>query len=166
MSIAVEFDVEGTRYLSLGLNAVQRYFGNTRGLMRQMGAAVESQTRRRIQDEKEAPDGTPWVPWSEEYAATRHGNQSLLINQGHLLNSIRAGLVTDDAVVIGTHLDYGAFHQFGVPFHVSRELGGIPARPFLDVEFEHDANRQELGLILKDWIDAGGEAARPYERRR
>ena len=69
MAVAVEFDVEGVRYLSLGLNAMQRYLGDTRGLMRQLGAAVESQTKRRIQDEKRGPDGRRWPPWSERYAA-------------------------------------------------------------------------------------------------
>ena len=151
MAVAIEFDVDGVRYLSLGLDRTARRMRDTRGLMQQLGAAVESQTKRRIQEEKTAPDGTPWKPWSPGYAATRHGNHSLLVNQGHLLNSIRWALAGAELVNIGTNLEYAPYHQGGVPWHTSRELGGIPARPFLDVEFEHRDNLDELDNILGDW---------------
>ena len=156
MSVAVEFDVEGVRYLSLGLSAMQRYLGDTRGLLQTMGAAVESQTKRRVQSEKRAPDGTRWKPWSPAYARTRHAGHSLLINRGHLQNSIRWALMGPDEVTIGTHLEYGPRHQFGI---------GVPARPFLDPEFVHDGNRRELELILTDWVDGGGDLAARYGSR-
>ena len=57
-------------------------------LLDSIGAVVESQTRRRIADEKTAPDGSAWAPWSDAYAKTRHGNQSLLQGEGALLDSI------------------------------------------------------------------------------
>lgn len=156
MGVAVEFDVDGTRYLSLGLSAMQRHFGNTRQLMQTMGAAVESQTRRRIADEKTGPDGRRWKPWSARYARTRHANHSLLVNEGHLLNSIRWALLGSDAVTIGTNLAYGPVHQFGV---------GVPARPFLDPEFDDEDNRNEIDLILQDWLDRGGDVAARYGGR-
>ncbi|MFA0026812.1 phage morphogenesis protein, partial [Vibrio sp. 10N.261.49.A5] len=33
-------------------------------LLDSLGGIVESQTRRRIADEKTAPDGSPWPGWS------------------------------------------------------------------------------------------------------
>ena len=87
------------------------------------------------------------------------------MNRGHLLNSIRWALAGPDAVTIGSHLEYAAYHQFGIPWHASRQLGGLPARPFLDVEFEDDASRRELDLILSDWVSGGGDLARRFGAR-
>ncbi len=62
-------------------------------LAQDIGAMIERQTKDRIQTEKTAPDGTPWAPWSDRYAATRNtGNRranSLLIDSENLLGSIQ-----------------------------------------------------------------------------
>lgn len=58
-------------------------------LLDSLGGIVESQTRRRIADEKTSPDGQRWDDWSSSYAKTRHGNQSLLQADGDLLDSIQ-----------------------------------------------------------------------------
>lgn len=96
-----------------------------RELLEQIGATHESQVRRRIQNEKTAPDGTAWPAWSEQYAKTRHGGQSLLSGEGELLSSIENQLLSH-AVAIGTPLVYGGVHQNGfdgrinVPAHQRR----------------------------------------------
>ena len=54
-------------------------------LLESIGAVVESQTRRRISDEKTSPAGERWEEWSEGYSKTRSGNQSLLQGNGDLL---------------------------------------------------------------------------------
>ena len=41
-----------------------------RELLESIGSIAESQTRRRISDEKTAPDGTPWQDWSAGYEKT------------------------------------------------------------------------------------------------
>lgn len=81
-------------------------------LLDTLGAVVESQTRRRISDEKTAPDGQPWDGWSPGYAKTRHGNQSLLQGDGDLLDSIQY-VVERNKVRIGSPLAYAAVHQEG-----------------------------------------------------
>lgn len=58
-------------------------------LLASLGSIVETQTKIRIADEKKAPDGTPWAAWSEGYARTRHGNQSPLVGEGDLRDSIQ-----------------------------------------------------------------------------
>ena len=42
------------------------------GLLHALGAEVESQTRRRIGEEKESPEGEAWQAWSPADAQTRH----------------------------------------------------------------------------------------------
>ena len=89
MAVSVEVSAHGVelaRYQRL-LDTLGRS-DHKAELLESIGAVAESQTRRRISDEKTAPDGTPWAPWSTDYAKTRHGNQSLLQGDGDLLDSI------------------------------------------------------------------------------
>ncbi|TQP97128.1 phage morphogenesis protein [Vibrio cholerae] len=81
-------------------------------LLDSLGAVVESQTRRRIADEKSAPDGTKWDSWSNGYAKTRNGNQSLLQGDGDLLDSIQY-VVEKNQVRVGSPLVYAGVHQDG-----------------------------------------------------
>ena len=55
-----------------------------------VGALLESSTKRRIADEKTAPDGTRWPGWSDAYGATRRRGQTLLVSEGDLRDSIQA----------------------------------------------------------------------------
>lgn len=89
-------------------------------LLDSLGGIVESQTRRRIADEKTSPDGQRWDDWSSSYAKTRHGNQSLLQGEGDLLGSIQYQ-VQRNQVRIGSPLAYAGVHQdgFSGPVQVS-----------------------------------------------
>ncbi|HHC6515887.1 TPA: phage virion morphogenesis protein [Vibrio parahaemolyticus] len=107
--------------LVTGLEEIQRYeeliatLGDPKHkaeLLDAMGAVVDRQTRRRIANEKTAPDGTPWPDWSPEYKKTRHGNQSLLQGGGGLLDSITY-VVQRNQVRIGSPLPYSRVHQDG-----------------------------------------------------
>lgn len=64
-------------------------------LMYEVGALVEDQTKLRIDEEKRAPDGQPWGPWSEAYDNTRnHAKHSLLVGKatcGIAFRTIRPG---------------------------------------------------------------------------
>lgn len=107
----------------------------------EIGALVEDQTKLRIADEKAAPDGTPWAPWSARHAATRNtGNairHSLLVGEGDLRDSIQNFTTSLDAVV-GTPLIYGATHQFG------STDGTIPARPYLGLSADNRIAIEDL----------------------
>lgn len=111
------------------------------GLLDVIGSEVESQTRRRISDEKTGPDGEPWDPWSDGYAPTRHSGQSLLQSEGHLLDSIQPLVTGTERLEVGTNLLYGATHQFG--------RDGTPARPFLGLSPE---NSDDVEAVITDWI--------------
>ncbi|MDU7778697.1 MAG: phage virion morphogenesis protein [Aeromonas sp.] len=151
-------------------------------LLESIGAVVESQTRRRISDEKTAPDGSAWTPWSAAYQKTRHGNQSLLQGEGALLDSIEYQVQRNN-VRVGSALAYAGVHQDGfsgqvqVPAHIRRitqafgkalkfpvysSVGGftrqmeMPARPYLGLSSD---NQTELLAVIGDfWQDVMKEA--------
>ena len=96
-----------------------------------------------------ATDGSAWVPWSEDYAITRHGGQSLLIDQGYLQDSIQN--ISDGANArVGAHMAYGAIHQEGGQAGRGKKTT-IPARPYPGLS-EHD--RQAVETFVLDQLAA------------
>ncbi|EBU8551961.1 phage morphogenesis protein [Salmonella enterica subsp. enterica serovar Telelkebir] len=120
MGISVE--VSGTEQLARMRAAVEKLADADlqAELLDSIGAVVESQTRRRISSEKTAPSGEKWQAWSDSYAETRHGNQSLLQGNGDLLDSIQF-IVERGRVRVGSPLAYAAVHQDG--FNDSVNIG-------------------------------------------
>lgn len=125
-------------------------------LMTGIGAIGESQTRRRIEEEKTAPDGSPWQP-------NRAGTSILLETGEHLLGSIAFTADADEAVW-GASWEYAHVHQNGMVItptsaRALRFMSGgaavfakkvtIPARPFVGLS---DENREEiLDLVTDVW---------------
>lgn len=139
----------GLAYDLSGLDVLRRRVGalgkiDRRALLDVIGATVESQTRRRITDDKEAPDGNEWAAWSGGYAAKRHGGHSLLEGEGLLLGSLGyAVALAGDQVEVGSNMIYAATHQFG------DEKRNIPARPFLGLSRDDEA---ELDDAIDNFI--------------
>jgi phage virion morphogenesis protein len=120
-----------------------------------MGALIESQTRRRLSEEKSAPDGPAWKPNAE--------GTSILVRQGHLLASIHSR-ASGSEVRVGSGLVYSAIHQFGGTIepkdadalhfeiggrHVAAKRVTIPARPYLGFSAE---NKAEIKRELTTYI--------------
>ncbi len=139
MSVAIEIDLKVSKKLARAMSRLSRM--NTRDLLDQVGNMVANQTKFRLQKEKTDPDGHAWPEWSEDYAKTRHGNQSLLISSGALQGSIEHELQSNQ-VDVGSNLKYAATHQFG--------RGGIPARPYLGVS---RANAEDIDAMMEDWFE-------------
>lgn len=119
-------------------------------LLDAIGAEVETQTHRRLRDEKTAPDGTPWEPWSDSYKRSRHGGNGLLMGEGDLDDSIQY-LVNGDAVEIGSNIeDYAAIHQFGGTSDMAPGPASIPAREYLGLS---DENIDDIAAIIDDFVD-------------
>ena len=116
-------------------------------LVRDLAAAVESQTKRRIGETKTDPDGAPWPEWAESTRRRRRGGQSLLQEEGGLLDSIQSVDEGDD-ILVGSNLVYAATHQFGSDPDDGRN---IPARAYLGVG---DEDRDELEEVVGDWLEA------------
>lgn len=123
MSVGVVMTSPGLERLNARLQTIGRVFSGAAGnrLLEAVGAIVESQTRRRISDEKTTPQGKKWEKWSDEYAASKHGadkghaphpgelresqGHSLLVLDGGLLDSIQF-LATGTEVEVGSNLVY------------------------------------------------------------
>ena len=95
-----------------------------RGALSDIADYGESSTRRRLSDEKRAPDGSAWPAWSDDYAKTREPQHSLLENRGDLIDSITSDSDADSALW-GSNLIYAATHQLG------DDNRNIPARAYL-----------------------------------
>lgn len=99
-------------------------------LLQGIGAEAESQTRRRIQEEKRGPDGVEWDEWSEAYAKSKHGQRGhephpgeLTSSGGHTLLQLDGGLLDSiqyevfaSEVRVGSNLVYAAPNQAQRPF--------------------------------------------------
>jgi phage gpG-like protein len=123
-------------------------------LMSVISAMGESQTRRRISDEKTAPDGTAWAP-------NREGTPILLKSGEHLLGSI-AWTSSAAEAEWGASWEHAHVHQSGMTIvpknakQLSFMLGGklvhakkvtIPARPFIGLSAE---NGEEILRLVTD----------------
>ena len=120
-------------------------------LLSMIGALGESQTRRRIEDEKTAPDGSAWPPNAE-------GTPILHRTGQHLLNSI-SWIPGDDSVEWGAGWEFAHIHQHGATItpktagRLAFSVGGrqvfakrvrIPARPFLGISADNATEILEL----------------------
>lgn len=150
---------------------IQRLAGiDKTDLLDAVGFEVENQTKRRIGSEKQAPDGTPWVELSDDYAAAKPKGD-LLELEGVLWNSIQYN-VQGDTVQVGSNVVYAAIHQLGgktKPHRIVAKnkqalaFGGgvykavnhpgsdIPARPYLGLSTD---NIDDIESILDGFMDA------------
>lgn len=118
-------------------------------MMNGIGQLLWSSTRQRIATEKQGPQGEVWNPWSEDYAATRHGGHSLLQGRGDLHDSlinISQGLVAS----VGVHVAYGAIHQEGGQAGRNKSVT-IPARPYLGMS---DEDRNAITKLVIERVEA------------
>lgn len=125
-------------------------------LMTDIASIGEEQTRRRITDEKTAPDGTPWLPNTQ-------GTSILMQSGQHLLSSL-AWTSSAEQAEWGATWEYAHVHQDGmtiVPkngkalvFTLGRNAQmihakkvTIPPRPFVGLS---DDNIKEIIDVVTD----------------
>lgn len=140
--IELAVDLEG---LADGQSVIASLGGVIPDLMDGVGALVESQTRRRLSEEKTAPDGEPWALRSPGYAQSLRPGTSILIRSGGLLDSL-AYEARGNEVSVGSDLIYAAIHQHGGTADMAPGPAAIPARPFLGLS---DENERELLEFLE-----------------
>lgn len=125
-------------------------------LMEGIAAIGESQTRRRISEEKTAPDGTAWLPNAE-------GTSILLKTGRNLLDSIASQSSAVEAEW-GATWQYAHVHQEGAEIvpkgaeFLVFKIGGktvrakkvtIPARPFVGLSAD---NETEIREVVTDYL--------------
>ena len=123
--IGLTYDLSGIDRIAARVEKIARI--DRRGLLDVIGATVETQTRRRLEEEKTAPDGSKWPELSAAYAAKKKGTGGILEKDGHLIDSQEYHVLDDDSVEAGSNLKYSRIHQEGsgsepvdVPAHVRR----------------------------------------------
>ncbi len=129
-----------------------------RELMDTIGSFGVSSTQQRFLDKK-SPDGDNWT---KSARAKKDGGQTMR-DTNRLFESLTHE-ASPDHVAWGTNVIYAAIHQFGGVIKAKTAKGlsffvggsfvnvkqiNMPARPFLDVSSEDEA---EINTIVDDWI--------------
>ena len=118
-------------------------------LMADIGGALVTSAKMRIEHTNIAPDG---VPWPQSFRARVKGGPTLW-DSGHLAYNIVSAASARE-VEVGTNLPYAAVHQFGATIvpqaagalsfkladgtHVTAGKVEIPARPYLGLSAEDE----------------------------
>lgn len=147
--IGIQIDADGIGAASAAL----RNIGSPEAremLLEAAGAIAESAARERIADTKQAPDGTPWAPWSaktaERYLDEGRSGNSLLHKDGHLRDSIAWNIgPRADFVEVGSNRVYAAIQQLGADDASAGH--GIPARPYLGLSAQDAADIEAAALM-------------------
>lgn len=137
--VATRFEIEGLVNVGLVLGRLSQL--DLSSLADKASAYLISSTQDRITGEQTSPEGDPWAPWSPDYAATRHGNQSLLVGGGDLRDSLKR-FSSGTEIGAGSNLEYAAVHQFG------SDDGSTPARPYLGLSPLDQREIEQMALDL------------------
>ncbi|KAA6405750.1 phage virion morphogenesis protein [Candidatus Tokpelaia sp.] len=121
-----------------------------------LGRLIQGQTRRRLVDEKTAPNGEEWKP--------NKAGTSILYASGALMRSIDYA-ATSDYVAVGSGLNYARIHQFGGKIEPKNAkslrfigVGGgavfakmvqMPARPYIGLSAD---NAEEIVHTAEAWL--------------
>lgn len=125
------------RAILAALQQLQQASVNLSPAMRKIGEDLKESTQQRFSS-KTGPDGEAWLG-NAESTIERKGRNQPLTDIGTLGNTIDYQLLGNDAVQIGSPLEYAAMQQFGGTKAEFPQLwGDIPARPFLGVSAEDE----------------------------
>lgn len=156
MSVGLKIEMADLLKAEMHVSRLALEAGDSEKLMAELGALGESQTRRRIEVEKTAPDGTPWKPNIE-------GHSILLETGRHLRDSI-AFIASADEVQWGESWEFAHVHQYGATiapksaraliFMLKGKKTGakkvtIPARPSVGIS---EANAHEITEHVSDFL--------------
>lgn len=120
---------------------------DARPLFTEIGSALEGSTRQRFQD-KESPDGIPWIELRPATQAAKRG-PGILVERGDLLASVAFEAGPDFVQIIAGPTAYAAVHQFGGSEGMAPGAAAIPARPYLGVS---DEDETEINEAAADWL--------------
>lgn len=147
---------------------------NLTDLLKNVGSAVEYQTRKRIAITKLDPNGDRWKPWSDAYqlkqdelwAASKakyerknpgrkaRRSKGLLFQSGSLYDDIKSHTWGRN-LIVGSNLVYASTHQYGSRRRNKSGEQAIPPRPYLGLSTADKAAIRKLtkaflkGLLQK-----------------
>lgn len=155
--VATIIDISDLQFAMAHVSRLSLDDGGAAKLLEELGALGERQTRRRIETEKTAPDGTPWAP-------NKEGHSILLESGRHLRDSVAFIASGSEEVQWGESWEFAHVHQYGatiVPKTAQRlafTLNGkkvfakkvtIPARPSVGISSD---NAQEITEHVSDFL--------------
>lgn len=143
----VNIDISELQELSAILNHSALSSTDRVALMKSLGNEIVEQSRSRILETQEDPEGNKW----QDYAAsTLKGLKakglekvvSLLNRSGMLDRSIKVRQSGQWSVLVGSDREYAGVHQWGY------KPKNIPARPYLGLSSDDIADLAELAEIF------------------
>jgi phage virion morphogenesis protein len=141
--VEVEIDDEEIRR---ALQHLLEVSGNLRPALQEIGERLTESTKHRFETIT-GPDGRRW-PLNSVLSTLlyKDGDRPLTGETGALMDTIHWQLVGDDAVEIGSPMEYAAMQQFGgTKAEFPHLWGDIPARPFLGIsDDDKDAILDEI----------------------
>lgn len=138
--------------LDAALAKAQRKFDDLTELMAGIGQELETRILNRFETEKD-PDGRPWEPWSEAYAANRptDGNKTILDLYGDMRRSM-SFKESKTNVLVGFGDEKSIKHEFGL---------GVPPRRMLFSDPEQQtlgqADEQAILKIIDRYVQLATE---------
>lgn len=145
MSVSIIITETGFARADAALAKIENFKPAT--MLEGIATSIQRQTRNRIEDEKQGPNGERWPPNSE--------GTSTLYREGHLSRSI-AYAVSGNQIAVGSSRPYAAIHQYGGPIVAKNAAAlafrignafvrvkkvNMPARPYLGLSAD---NRAEI----------------------
>jgi len=141
LHIDVKYD---DRQVREKLRDLQLAGGNLSAAFTEIGEHLIRSHRERFEAGVD-PEGNQWEPLKPKTVERKKKNaDKVLIEHGDLMGTLHYNN-SGSELEFGTNLIYGATHQFG------REESGIPARPFLGISRDDEA---EIVNIIEDHISA------------
>lgn len=150
MRIQVEFDDTEVRRM---LQRLIDSGNNPRPALLEIGEELVDSTKARF-NPGIGPDGTPWARNSPE-TILRKGRDKPLVDLGTLMEQIHYQLSGDDAVEIGSSMEYAAMQHFGgTKAEFPHLWGDIPGRPFIGISDTDEVKIIDIfNQYLQDQID-------------
>lgn len=143
----VNIDISELKELSAILNHSALSSTDRVALMKTLGNEIVEQSRSRILETQEDPDGNKWQDYAD---STLRGLKakgiekvvSLLNREGYLHQSIDVQQSGQWSVLVGSDREYAGVHQWGY------KAKNIPARPYLGLSSDDIADLTELAEIF------------------
>lgn len=136
----INIDVDGLDQVKAALERLQQRAGQLTPVFRDIGEFLLLAHDERFA-KQQGPDGDPWEPLNEKYKQRKKRNKEKILTLDDLLGGTLRYQASAASLVFGTDRVYGATHQFG------RDEANIPARPFLGLSTDDEA--EVLRLVEK-----------------
>lgn len=134
-----------------GLITLARKVGNIEPALKTIGETLVNSTRERW-DQQIDPAGNAWQPLKPstlQRKAKKKKPLKILLQDDQLRFTINPQ-VSDSTLIVGSPQKYAAIHQLGGPAGRKSKQFQMPARPFLGISKQDEADiLDEIGLHLR-----------------